>query len=125
MDEEILEEETLEQQLEAARSRIDCLEQENQAAEQARQLEAREQRIAAAVAASDCRDPELLGLVLRQSEEEDFGGAVKRLRREKPYLFADNGGRPRFAQSVQGKELDMEEEIVAQRYKNNPWYRRK
>jgi hypothetical protein len=125
MDTEILEEESLEQQLEMAQSRIDCLERENQAAALARQQEAKEQRIAAAVAGSCCRDPELLTLLLHQQEDEDLSGTVKRLRREKPYLFTDNGGRPRFAEKVQGKELDMEEEIVAQRYKNNPWYRRK
>lgn len=31
---------------------------------------------------------------------------------------------PRFAAPIQGKAPEREEEIVARRYKNNPWYKR-
>ena len=87
--------------------------------------------IASAVKGSGTRDPELLELLLRQAEitMEDgevtgLGEAVDALRKNRPYLFSDGGSRPVFAAETHGRSLSHEDEVVAQRYKNNPWYRR-
>ena len=85
-------------------------------------------------AAEGCgaRDPELVEFLLGRAEiaVEDgtvtgLAEALERLRRERPYLFQDGGKRPVFAAPVRGRRPDHEEETVARRYQNNPWYRRR
>jgi len=82
--------------------------------------------IAAAVAGSGTHDDAVLELLIRQEDLSDGAAAVvQRLRQEKPWLFADGGQRPRFSAETMDRMLQPEEEQVAQRYKGNPWYRRK
>lgn len=78
-------------------------------------------------AAADSRDPEVMELLLRSRAQrvEDLNDAMEAIRQEKPYLFADEGGRPRFSAETMDKLMSAEEEAVAERYKGNPWYRRK
>ncbi len=117
----------------AAQSRIAELEsqqeQERQAAQTAQEQALLEYAVTSAVAESRARDPELVTLLLHREELSLEDGAVRaaveRLRRDRPYLFADGGLRPAFAAPVQGRALDHEDETVARRYQNNPWYRRR
>ena len=102
---------------------------------EARAAEDREQAmidcaVAAAVEGCGTLDPELTELLLRRAgicvESGRVAGvreAVEELRKTRPWLFADGGGRPCFCQGVQGRSLGREDEIVARRYRNNPWYR--
>ena len=39
------------------------------------------------------------------------------------FLFEDGGDRPKFSAATQGRSLCREDAAVAQRYRNNPWYR--
>ena len=87
--------------------------------------------ISAAVRESGTRDPELLEHLLRRTELRMEDGAVagltetlEALRRDRPYLFRDGGSRPVFAAATQGRSLSREDEAVAQRYRNNPWYKK-
>lgn len=88
--------------------------------------------IAAAVSASSTRDPELLTLLLEREdltvEDGQLQGleqALQRLRSLRPYLFQDGGDRPRFAAAALDRGLLGEEEQVAVKYRNNPWYKRR
>ena len=96
---------------------------EEQMAAQA--LEFRRYRLAQAAENCEARDPELVALLLERGGEEDLTAAVRGLRRERPWLFRDNGGRPRFAAAAEGQPQNAEEEAVERRYRNNPWYRRR
>lgn len=85
-----------------------------------------------AAAQSGARDPELLRLLLERESLTVENGTVQGLRealtairRQRPYLFQDGGGRPRFSAETMDRGLPSEEETVAQRYRNNPWYRRR
>ena len=88
--------------------------------------------VQAAIAGSGARDPELLRLLLEREglSVEDgavkgLSGAIDAIRQSRPYLFQDAGGRPRFSAATMDRGLCQEEETVAMRYRNNPWYRRK
>ena len=85
-----------------------------------------------AAAQSGARDPELLRLLLERESLTVENGTVQGLRealtairRQRPYLFQDGGGRPRFSAETMDRGFPSEEETVAQRYRNNPWYRRR
>ena len=87
-----------------------------------------------AAADSGSHDPELVRYLLGLEAYPDMEpealtaavtAALRALRRSRPYLFRDGGQRPRFASPVRARELSHDEEIVARRYQNNPWYRRK
>lgn len=107
--------------LREARDCISRLEQELAAAK--RQEEARFAREIDR-AAAESRDPEVAAMLLRRGGES-VPEALAALRREKPYLFPEEGNRPVFAAPGQGRTLSREEDAVARRYRNNPWYRRK
>ncbi len=86
--------------------------------------------IANAVTASGTRDPELLELLLRRAELRVEEGtvvglreAMEDLRENRPFLFEDGGDRPKFSAATRGRSLSREDAAVAQRYRNNPWYR--
>ena len=97
-----------------------------QEAEEIRRQARADADIAAAVAGSGAYDGELLEELIRREDLTDGASAVvQRLRLEKPWLFSDNGRRPMFSAETMDRMLQAEEEQVAQRYKGNPWYRRK
>lgn len=88
--------------------------------------------IAAAVDSCGARDPEVLTLLLEREhlrvEDGRLQGleeAMERLRSLRPYLFLDGGDRPRFSAAALDRGAFAEEEQVAARYRNNPWYRRR
>ncbi len=126
-------EQTAEELLAQAQSRIAELEARQQESAQAAQALQRQAvldyAVSAAVAGSQARDPELVSMLLRQelsgADEGSVRTALADLRNQRPYLFADGGKRPRFAAPVQARDLSREDEAVAQRYKNNPWYKRR
>ena len=107
------------------------------AALQAAETAAREEAVLAyaldaAAARSGAQDPELLklllereGLTVQDGTVQGLEAAVAAIRRQRPYLFRDGGGRPRFSAATMDRGLSTEEETVAQRYRNNPWYRKK
>ena len=99
-------------------------------ADEARDRAILDYAVSAAVGGSGTRDPEVLEMLLRSREISVENGAVTgleealaELRRDKPFLFADGGDRPRFAAAACGRSLSAEDAAVAQRYKNNHWYR--
>lgn len=86
--------------------------------------------ISSAIESSGALDPELLEMLLRSRDltvsENGIDGlaeAMEEIRRDRPFLFEDGGDRPRFAAATCGRSLRAEDAVVAQRYKNNPWYR--
>ncbi len=92
---------------------------------QSQKLEFRQYRIGQAARNCQARDPELVELLLERSGQEDLEAAVTELRTTRPWLFLDNGCRPRFAAPAQGQAQTAEEEAVERRYRNNPWYRKR
>lgn len=88
--------------------------------------------ISGAVAASGTWDPEVLTLLLERENLDVEDGKVQgleetleRLRSLRPYLFRDGGDRPHFAAAALDRGLLPEEERVAAKYRDNPWYRRR
>ena len=92
---------------------------------QSQKLEFLQYQIGQAARSCQARDPELVELLLERSGQEDLEAAVAALRSARPWLFLDNGHRPRFAAATQGQAQAAEEEAVERRYRNNPWYRKR
>ena len=59
----------------------------------------------------------------REEAEAAVREAMEDLRENRPFLFEDGGDRPKFSAATQGRSLSREDGAVAQRYRNNPWYR--
>lgn len=90
--------------------------------------------IATAVKAVGAVDPDVVAMLLDREKVTVEGDTVTgiqeqidELRTSKPYLFPDNGGRPRFSGGTGGGQPtgSKEDEQVRARYANNPWYTQK
>lgn len=125
----------LAEQLRLARAELQQLQANQTAAEEAAVAERTravlDYAVSAAAAESGALDTQLVELLLSREELGLEDGrvtglpeAMERIRQQRPYLFSDGGGRPRFAASVRGRNPSHEEERVARRYQNNPWYHR-
>lgn len=85
----------------------------------------------AAVKAANTVDPDVVAMLLDREKITVDGDTITgideqldELRTNKPYLFNDNGGRPRFSSGTGGGQPtgSNEDAQVAARYANNPWY---
>ena len=118
--------------MEEALGRIEALEQQLTADAISHREALTDQAVAQTVAASGARDPELVEYLLRRAGAAPQEGSylsleseLSAIRRERPWLFADQGGRPRFSAGTMDRALQQEDPEVAERYRGNPFYRKK
>lgn len=89
--------------------------------------------IKSAVAAAGTVDPQVVAMLINNDDVTVDGDTVtgiseqiENLRKDKPYLFADNGGKPYITGPFSTKHQigNSEQDRVEARYNNNPWYRK-
>lgn len=86
--------------------------------------------IRTAVGAAETVDPDVVALLIKRDNVKVDGDEVTGiaeqladLRKEKPYLFADNGGKPYFGGPLgDQRQTGTEQDRVNEKYKNNPFY---
>ena len=83
-----------------------------------------------AVNAAGTIDPDVVKLLIKPDDVKNEGDNVtgiteqlETLRKDKPYLFKDNGGKPYFGGPLGNqKQTGTEQDRVNEKYKNNPFY---
>lgn len=83
-----------------------------------------------AINAAGTVDPDVVKLLIKTDEVKVDGDTVtgvaeqlEALRKEKPYLFKDNGGKPYFGGPLGNqRQIGTEQDRVNEKYKNNPFY---
>jgi len=86
-----------------------------------------------AVAAAGTIDPEVVAMLIDREKVTIDGETVsgiseqiEELRKNKPHLFEDNGGRAKFTKGTSGgRGTSDADAAVEARYANNPWYIKK
>lgn len=90
----------------------------------------KEYAIRMAVNAAGTIDPDVVKLLIKPDDVKVDGDNVtgiaeqlETLRKDKPYLFKDNGGKPYFGGPLGNqKQTGTEQDRVNEKYKNNPFY---
>lgn len=89
--------------------------------------------IKSAVATAGTVDPQVVAMLINNENVQVDGDEVtgiseqiENLRKEKPYLFTDNGGKPYITGPLGNTHQtgNTEQARVDARYSNNPWYRK-
>ena len=118
--------------MELALARIEALERQLETDARAHREALADQALAQTVASSGARDPELVEYLLRKAGAVPEDGnclalesELAAIRKERPWLFTDQGDRPRFSAGTMARALDREDPAVAERYRGNPFYRKK
>lgn len=88
--------------------------------------------INSAVTSAGTVDPDVVAMLIDKDKVTVDGDnatgiteQIETIRKEKPYLFADHGGKPYFGGSLgNNRQTGSDQDRVDARYNNNPWYRK-